>query len=290
MGVIYKIRNVVNGKFYVGSTINQKDRFRNHRKLLRKNKHHCAHLQAAWNKYGEDCFKFEIVECDIPTEALQAAEDIWLEEHHGKEYCYNTGRRSDAPWRGVSGDQHPLFGVTRPEDVKTAISAKLKEVYAGAPENHPRYGVKHTEATLEKMKARTDIKRGEQHYRYGKTLSEEVRKKIGDAQRGVKKAPRVISEEGREKIRASAAAGNYSHQKGKKKSDAMRAKISKRVRETTTGKEFASLTETLAFYGMKMPTLTRALKSGAPISDRSPKFAGLVFEYVASGHPATLDV
>ena len=76
MGVIYKIRNVVNGKFYVGSTINQKDRFRNHRRLLRKNRHHCAHLQAAWNKYGEDCFKFEVIEHDIPVGALQAAEDV----------------------------------------------------------------------------------------------------------------------------------------------------------------------------------------------------------------------
>ena len=60
--VIYKIINRVNDKFYVGSTVNKKVRFREHRKQLRGNRHHCKHLQAAWNKYGEVKFDFVVVE------------------------------------------------------------------------------------------------------------------------------------------------------------------------------------------------------------------------------------
>ena len=60
---IYQIRNVINGKVYIGSTIrNFKVRWKEHRSELRSNRHHSRHLQNAWNKYGESNFSFEIVE------------------------------------------------------------------------------------------------------------------------------------------------------------------------------------------------------------------------------------
>jgi len=57
-GGVYVIHNKINQKFYVGSTSNFVKRFILHRHLLRQNKHHSPHLQAAWNKYGEDAFSF----------------------------------------------------------------------------------------------------------------------------------------------------------------------------------------------------------------------------------------
>ena len=202
--VIYKIRNVINGKFYVGSTNNVHERFRTHRKKLRSGKHHCAHLQAAWTKYGEDVFKFEVIETVPEGQSLQAAEDVWLAEHVGKEHCYNHGMRSNAPWRGIPKDQHPSFGRPKTTTEREAISATLKEYYSADPTNHPRTGTKHSEETKQKISQnRMGKMAGEEHYRYGKTVSEEVRKKIGDAQRGVKKAPRVYTPEGLEKARAN---------------------------------------------------------------------------------------
>lgn len=60
---IYAIKNTVNGKIYVGSTAKSfKTRFNQHISKLRNNKHHCAHLQYAFNKYGEEVFDFEILE------------------------------------------------------------------------------------------------------------------------------------------------------------------------------------------------------------------------------------
>ena len=280
--VIYRIRNVTNGKFYVGSTVNTQERFRTHRKKLRTGKHHCAHLQAAWNKYGEDCFKFEIVEV-VVGQNLQSVEDEWLVKYVGKPECYNVGLRSGAPWRGVPKEKHPNFGRPRNDAERQTISQSLREFYAADPNNHPRAGKKHSDETRAKIRAAIQgkIASGEKHYRYGQALSEEVRKKIGDAQRGVKKAPRKVTEEGMAKIRAAAAAGRYSHMKGKKLSTEVREKMSRRVFVMPDGIMFPSLTQVLLYYGLKMPTLQRALKSGKPIS--KGRLAGYTFQYSDHG-------
>lgn len=67
---IYKITNRINGKVYIGSTKNVKQRWAKHKALLRHNHHPNFHIQAAWNKYGEDSFVFEIVEECVPDELL----------------------------------------------------------------------------------------------------------------------------------------------------------------------------------------------------------------------------
>jgi len=152
--VIYKIRNLTNGKFYVGSTVDARVRFQTHRRKLRAGKHQSPHMQAAWNKYGEDCFKFEVVEVVPESGDLLAAEQKWLDAHAGKPYCYNWATDASAPMRGK----------------------------------------KHTADAKSKM---TGVQpKGTNHYRYGKTVSEETRKKIGDTQRGVPKGPRTFTADG----------------------------------------------------------------------------------------------
>lgn len=68
MSYIYKILNKVNGKFYIGSTVNIKNRKYQHIHLLKKGKHQNNILQRAWNKYGEENFEFIILEDDIKKE------------------------------------------------------------------------------------------------------------------------------------------------------------------------------------------------------------------------------
>ncbi|HHT9147125.1 MAG TPA: GIY-YIG nuclease family protein [Candidatus Wunengus sp. YC61] len=62
---IYKIENLVNGKVYIGSSVDIKNRWRQHLQCLVKGKHGNRYLQRAWDKYGAENFKFDIVEkCD----------------------------------------------------------------------------------------------------------------------------------------------------------------------------------------------------------------------------------
>ena len=100
--VIYQIRNVVNQHYYVGSTVDSRKRFWEHRKDLRLGRHVCIRLQRAWNKYGEDCFKFEVVAQLESRELLLPAEQKWLDEHYGAEYCYNTSASADTPMRDAT--------------------------------------------------------------------------------------------------------------------------------------------------------------------------------------------
>jgi len=73
---VYKITNKINGHCYIGSAVNIKKRWENHKSGLNKNKRHSRHLQSAWNKYGADAFEFSIIELCFPL-AL-----IFREQHY----------------------------------------------------------------------------------------------------------------------------------------------------------------------------------------------------------------
>ena len=59
---IYSITNTLNNKRYIGYSIDIQRRWATHKRDLKNNKHENDHLQKAYNKYGEDAFKFEIIE------------------------------------------------------------------------------------------------------------------------------------------------------------------------------------------------------------------------------------
>jgi group I intron endonuclease len=123
---IYKIINVVNNKFYVGSAVDLKRRKTRHFSELRNNKHSNGRLQNSWNKYGEQAFVFVVVE-DLPDAAdLLAAENVWLKEHVGKDYCYNLGVDATAPTLGMSGELSPTWGYKHTDEVKAVIAAASK--------------------------------------------------------------------------------------------------------------------------------------------------------------------
>jgi group I intron endonuclease len=168
MAVIYRITNMANDKFYIGSADSFARREWQHKYALKRGVHKNPHLQAAWNKYGEEMFVFEVVE-ELPAGDDQLQwEDKWLKDCVGKPNCYNVNTLATAP----------RLGLTLSEKTKQQLSESRKGKHAG-----------------------------EEHYRYGKTVSEETKAKIGNTQRGKPKAPgRKVSEEGRAKLRAAAAA------------------------------------------------------------------------------------
>lgn len=75
---IYKIKNQVNGKIYIGQSINIEQRWYNHRNELNGDRHCNGHLQAAWNKYGEENFIFEIIE-ECILKDIDNKEKYWID-------------------------------------------------------------------------------------------------------------------------------------------------------------------------------------------------------------------
>ena len=75
---IYIIENLINNKIYVGSSINLKRRKYFHFNYLRNNKHGNKHLQLSFNKYGEECFNFKIIECISVSKNMESTKNILI--------------------------------------------------------------------------------------------------------------------------------------------------------------------------------------------------------------------
>lgn len=268
--VIYRIRNVLNDHYYIGSTVDSRKRFWAHRKALRSDQHDCIHLQRAWNKYGEDVFRFEIVEQLASREELYPVEQRWLDEHFGKNYCYNVAAHADSPMRDAS------------PEMRTLLAEKTKAWLER--EGHPRQGYKCTpEEVAYSAERRKGKHAGPEHYRYGKTVSEETRKKIGDTQRGKAKAPgRKVSPEGLAKIRANIEAGrSHMHWLGKQHTEEAKLKMSRQIIAISPeGEEtkYFSITALREALGLTAMTVHRALNANAPLK-KGPR-AGWSFKYV----------
>ena len=76
---VYCILCKPTGKKYVGSAVNVPVRAREHRRLLRLNRHQNQYLQRAWNKYGEKAFRFLAITYCVP-ESCVATEQYWMDE------------------------------------------------------------------------------------------------------------------------------------------------------------------------------------------------------------------
>lgn len=74
---IYSIKNVINNKIYIGSSAGIYQRWTNHKRLLKYNTHHNKHLQGAYDKYGENNFKFYIIE-ECEEKKLLERENFWI--------------------------------------------------------------------------------------------------------------------------------------------------------------------------------------------------------------------
>lgn len=126
---IYKITCSENGRVYVGQAINIKDRWMSHMQCLNRNKHHNIHLQRAWNKYGEECFKFEVIEYCEPSN-LNDREIHWIKELNSFKNGYN---------RTLGGG-----GILGRKYTKQEIKNRTGK-------NNPFYNKKHKDGWLDKV-------------------------------------------------------------------------------------------------------------------------------------------
>lgn len=109
---IYSITNKINNKKYIGYSIDIKRRWATHKRDLKNNKHENDHLQKAYNKYGENAFKYQIIE-ECTQEELKNKEKYWITFYNSKNNGYNMSEGGD--------------GILNPtEDVRKKISEALK--------------------------------------------------------------------------------------------------------------------------------------------------------------------
>lgn len=95
-GGIYVIRNLVNGKVYVGSAVHILQRWRQHRYDLSRKGHHSRYLQKAWGKHGASAFSWEVLERVVNKSDLLFREQFWIDHlsAYDPAYGYNMVSRA----------------------------------------------------------------------------------------------------------------------------------------------------------------------------------------------------
>ena len=131
---IYQIRNAVNGKVYVGSSVNLINRRAEHFRQLRKNIHHNIKLQYSYNKHGEPSFVFEVVEFVDKPEDLISREQYWIDKLEAVNKGYNIYPTANSPL----GTRHTPEFIER---LRVLNTGKL----------NPMYGKHHSEESRRKM-------------------------------------------------------------------------------------------------------------------------------------------
>lgn len=106
MACIYKIKNIENGKYYIGSTKNYEGRKKQHILQLKNRNHHNYKLQKDWDFYGEECFEFSVLE-EVSDNEQFKKEQWYLDSLEGKEgEIYNICRTS---YGGLAMSFHPYL-------------------------------------------------------------------------------------------------------------------------------------------------------------------------------------
>lgn len=181
---IYQIENLISGRRYIGSTVNFKNRFRQHKCGLRGGKHENTHLQKAWAKYGEDAFSFTVLlYCE--KENL-----IFHEQRVIDTYNYNSMYNISPTAGNCSGCVHPK------ETLRGNPGARKGSI----PWNKGKVGVYSSEA----IKQMSETAKG-------RIISEETKRKMSDAMKG-RISPlrgRTPSIEARNKISKSLIGNTY---------------------------------------------------------------------------------
>ena len=169
---IYEIVNKTNNKKYIGKTKSFKARKNRHLYELRHDRHHCLHLQRAWNKYGENNFIFNIIYSELNEEEARKIEEELINSNYDN--LYNISKCSDG---GDLISYHPCK-----DEIIEKMSVSIKKRYEEHPELKEEYSKRFS---------------GEGNPMYGKHHSDESKNKMSKTRL---ENPQEYSKEQREKI------------------------------------------------------------------------------------------
>lgn len=210
---IYIIQNTKTKHVYIGQAQDVRARWIAHKSSLRLGKHGNVHLQRAWNKYGENVFKFSVLEyCTV--DQLNEREQHYLNTHIPNGICYNVAKDVIAPMRGLK-DKPETLERKRNAHLGKTLSEQQRINMSKAQKGHmvsqsQRENISKTltgrklQLTEEQRKARSDRMKGNTHGK-GKSPNDETRKKLSAARTGEKNVNfgKTFTEEHRRKLSES---------------------------------------------------------------------------------------
>jgi group I intron endonuclease len=190
---VYAIKNLVNGKVYIGSSNRIERRKISHFSALRNGSHYNAHLQRAFNKYGEVNIQLLVLAVCAEKDLLDT-EQRYIDEHratdrrHGYNVWLTTHKtiQSDEMRANLSKAH---LGHKHPPEVRAKISAALR-VRVRTPETREKLRIA---MTGRKLSPRTIAKRTASR-NYG-PLSDGHKRKISEGNKG-----KQVSETTRQKL------------------------------------------------------------------------------------------
>jgi predicted GIY-YIG superfamily endonuclease len=143
---IYIIKNTLNNKVYIGSSVDINNRWNCHKRELCKNKHHNKYLQFAWNKNGKDVFEFKLLEIVLVKEDLIKREQYWMDiyDSYNSEKGYNInptagsqlGRKFTEEQRKKSIESSPFKKAIIQLDEKGNIIDKFPSINRASKKNN----------------------------------------------------------------------------------------------------------------------------------------------------------
>lgn len=165
---IYCIENLVTGACYIGSTVDIRRRWVEHRNDLVNNVHCNPYLQSSYNFHGKT-FIFEVLEF-VECDRLEDREKYWID--HYDSYIDANGYNVRQPYHGTmleetkhkiskanKGKVRTLEYCKRSSESRKGHIPWNKGLKAATDDRVKRYArkpgeFKHSEATLEKMRNR----------------------------------------------------------------------------------------------------------------------------------------
>ena len=194
--IIYKAKNIVNGKIYIGQTINTL----NHRKLghlHHANNNSDTYFARAIRKYGIDNFKWQVV-CICPNlDVLNEQEQYYISFYGSMNNGYNLtsgGLNCEPSEETKKKISESLKGKAKSKDHRKKISISRKG--ARFSEEHLKnLSIAHQGRTKEHCKkisiaAKKRLANKENNSFYGKKHSEETRKKMSVSAKNRKIKPK----------------------------------------------------------------------------------------------------